>query len=302
MKNKLFLFALICLALVSCEDTLKDTSIFVDEVVNPSSATYALDQWLYGNFVVPYNVDFEYRWNDNATSTSYNLIPARLGKADTVAHLTKYLWFDVYDKVVGPEFIRTYGPRMIQLIGSAAINAAQGTEKLGTAEGGIKIVLYKINAMDINDIEQLNEYIFKTMHHEFSHILHQTKNYPKEYESISAGHYETEGWAGRADTTAWQLGFVSNYGSSQAREDFVEIIANYIVKDDAWWANTLTVAARGKPDPDADETGADIIVEKLEVCTTWLREKYGYELDSIRAEVQRRQSNLDYDMIMHDNY
>lgn len=48
---------------------------------------------------------------------------------------------------------------------------------LGTAEGGMKITLYNVN--DINpdkiDINLLNEYYFQTMHHEFAHILHQTK-------------------------------------------------------------------------------------------------------------------------------
>lgn len=48
---------------------------------------------------------------------------------------------------------------------------------LGTAEGGMKITLYNVN--DINpdqiDINLLNDYYFQTMHHEFAHILHQTK-------------------------------------------------------------------------------------------------------------------------------
>ena len=43
----------------------------------------------------------------------------------------------------------------------------------------MKITLYNVN--DINpdkiDINLLNEYYFQTMHHEFAHILHQTKNY-----------------------------------------------------------------------------------------------------------------------------
>jgi hypothetical protein len=41
----------------------------------------------------------------------------------------------------------------------------------------------------------MNEYYFKTMHHEFVHILHQTKNYPKDFEQISAGNYSPHGVA-----------------------------------------------------------------------------------------------------------
>ena len=58
---------------------------------------------------------------------------------------------------------------------------------LGTAEGGMKITLYNVN--DINpdkiDINLLNEYYFQTMHHEFAHILHQTKNYDPAFDRIT---------------------------------------------------------------------------------------------------------------------
>lgn len=302
MKKHIWILSIILLGLVSCKDDQLGESIFSTRETESSELTKELDEWLYTNYVLPYNIEFRYRWNDNASDVNYNLIPTSVSKADTIAHLARYLWFDVYDKQVGPDFLKIYGPRMIQLIGSAAINASQHTEKLGTAEGGIKITLYKVNKMDVNSIEQLNEYIFKTMHHEFSHILHQTKNYPKEYEAISAGQYDTDGWQNRNNETAWRLGFITPYGSSQPREDFVEVIANYIVKDSIWWNEALTIAEQGKPNPDADATGKDIILEKLEMCKTWLKDKYGYALDSIRNEVQRRQANLDYDMIMHDKY
>jgi len=292
----------VLVTLTACEDRDKFTdTIFIDPVEDPSSPTYSFDKWLQKRFVEPYNLEFIYTWNDNASDANYNLVPSTLGKSDTVAHLTRYLWFDVYDKVVDPEFLKMYGPRMIQLVGSPAINASQGTEKLGTAEGGIKITLYKINAMDVNDIDQLNEYIFKTMHHEFAHILHQTKNYPKEYETICAGDYDTDGWQERADSTAWQLGFVSPYGSSQPREDFVEVIANYIVKTDSTWNHMLDVADRsGKLE--SGSTGKEIIIQKLDICRTWLNDKFGVNLDSLHKEVQYRQENLDYKKIMSDKY
>ena len=179
---------------------------------------------------------------------------------------------------------------MIQLIGSSMINAAQGTEKLGYAEGGNKITLLKINLMETNNINQLNEYIFKTMHHEFSHILHQQKTYPKEFGLINPEDYDPNRWQDRADTTAWQLGFVSPYGSSQTREDFVETIANYIVKPDTTWNYMIEKAG---------SVGGPIIIQKLEMCRTWLDEKWQIDIDAMHAEVQKRQSDLDWDKIMH---
>jgi substrate import-associated zinc metallohydrolase lipoprotein len=210
--------------------------------------------------------------------------------ADTLAHLALYLWYDVYDSVVGPEFLPEYGPKMIQLIGSSMLDPVQGTEKLGYAEGGIKITLLKINEMQLNNIDNLNEYIFKTMHHEFAHILHQQKNYPTEFAQITPANYDPIKWQERTYKEAWQLGCVSNYGSSEAREDFVEVIANYIVKPDAWWANMLK---------EAGTEGAALINQKWEICNTWLKDKWEIDLNELRAEVQKRQANLDWEMIMN---
>jgi substrate import-associated zinc metallohydrolase lipoprotein len=172
------------------------------------------------------------------------------------------------------------------------INAAQGTEKLGQAEGGIKITLMKINEMKTNDIDQMNEYIFKTMHHEFSHILHQKKTYPKEFEQISAADYNPDGWQYTSDTVAWQTGFISPYAGSQAREDFVETIANYIVKTDAQWQGILEAASLD------GKKGDQIILQKLGICRDWLADRWQLDLDQLHAEVQKRQANLDWDMIM----
>lgn len=283
---------LIMVGFAACEprDQFTD-SIFIDPAdVDTTSYTYHFDQWLQEYYTKPYNVEFLYKLNDNATDPNYNVVPVSIGMADTLAHLALYLWYNVYDSIVGPEFLPTYGPKMIQLIGSAMIDPAHGTEKLGYAEGGIKITLLKINEMKINDIDQLNEYIFKTMHHEFAHILHQQRLYPKEYGQINPVDYDPNRWQDRSDKEAWQLGFVSNYGSSQAREDFVEVIANYIVKPDAWWQNMMK---------EAGPTGSAIIQQKWEMCNTYLAEKWNIDLQAMHDEVQRRQQNLDWEMIMN---
>ena len=80
------------------------------------------------------------------------------------------------------------------------------------------------------------------MHHEFSHILHQNKEYPTDFRLISNGLYNAISWQDTADSLAVAQGFVSDYASSQAREDWVEVIANYIVKDSITWANMLSAA------------------------------------------------------------
>ena len=279
--------------MVSCEQETFGPSIFIDPVEDTTAFTRGFDQWLYEHYTVPYNVDFRYRLDDNATDPNYNVVPVSMGMADTIAHVALYLWYDVYDSVAPAGFLKENGPRIIQLIGSAMINAAQGTEKLGLAEGGIKITLMKINLMETNNIDQLNEYIFKTMHHEFSHILHQKKTYPKEFEQLSSADYNPDGWQYTSDKEAWQMGFASPYGGSQAREDFVEIIANYIVKSDKDLNRMLTVAGQD------GKKGQKILNQKIDICRTWLKEKWDLDLDALRAEVQRRQSDMDWDKIMN---
>lgn len=286
----IFLVCLVALGMASCKDNQFTDTIFVDPVEKTDVSTRAFDEWLLEHFTKPYNVSLIYRLDDSSTDPNYNIVPVSIGKADTVAHVALYLWYDVYDQVVGKEFLPTYGPKMLQLIGSAMINAAQRTEKLGYAEGGNKITLLKINEMKTHDMNQMNEYIFKTMHHEFSHILHQQKNYPKEFEQINPEDYDPNRWQDRTEAEALQLGFITPYASSQAREDFVETIANYIVKSDAEWSNSIKIAG---------EVGAPIINQKLDMCRTWLAEKWSVDLDALHKEVQTRQENLDWDKVMH---
>lgn len=298
---QILLVSALLVGLASCEKDKFGPDIFIDPVEDTTTYSYPFDKWLYKYYTVPYNVEFRYRLDDNGTDPNYNVVPVSMEMADTVAHLALYLWYDVYDSVATPGFLFENGPRIIQLIGSPMINASQGTEKLGQAEGGIKITLMKINQMETHNIEQLNEYIFKTMHHEFSHILHQKKTYPKEFEQISAADYNPDGWqyTDSAKYTkdhnypnAWKMGFSSDYAGSQAREDFVETIANYIVQSDERWQHIIEV---GNSD---GHKGGDILMQKLEICRTWLREKWSLDLDALHAEVQKRQNNMDWDMIM----
>ncbi|MBO6075362.1 MAG: hypothetical protein J6P74_09570 [Paludibacteraceae bacterium] len=284
-----FLICFIAVGFVSCKEDKFTPSIFIDPVEDLDSYTRDFDLWLKKYYTDKYNVEMLYKLDDNATDPNYNVVPVSIGKADTIAHLALYLWYDVYDSVVGPTFLLEYGPKIIQLIGSAMINASQGTEKLGYAEGGNKITLLKINKMETDNMEQLNEYIFKTMHHEFSHILHQKKAYPKEFGLITPEDYDPNRWQDRSNYEAWQLGYVSPYASSQTREDFVETIANYIVKPDAEWKYMLDVAG---------ESGAGYINQKLDMVRTWLAEKWEIDLEKMHREVQKRQEELDWDDVM----
>jgi substrate import-associated zinc metallohydrolase lipoprotein len=239
---------------------------------------------------------------DVGSDQDYNLVPTSLAKAQQMAKLVKYLWFDVYGTIVSPEFLKENGPRIIHLIGSPAYNPISGTILLGTAEGGLKVTLYNCNALDPSDVDILNEYYFKTMHHEFAHILHQKRNYPVEFGLISQGKYNPLGWQYRTDSEAATLGFVSPYAGSQNREDFVEIIANYLVKSDAQWNNILQMASQNGVTTDAQgntitlpDDGIDgkaLILEKLTIARKWLKTAWSIDIDALRAEIIKREANI----------
>ena len=315
-------------ALTACgEDDLDPESIFStdEEELDPNSASYQLDKWLQDNYLVPYNLQFRYKMQDVGTDMDYNLVPATYANSVDLAVLTKYLWFDVYDEVVSPDFLKLYGPRIIHLIGSPAYNPANGTMILGLAEGGLKVSLYRVNAMDVTSFDQLNEFYFKTMHHEFAHILHQTRTYPREFDDISVDYYDPMGWQNRNMEMCYSLGFTSDYASSEAREDFAETIANYITKTDEQWNYMLEAASygwqqqydenglpvedlsTGKPvcDQVADFDGVDgpsVILQKVQIARDWFRDSWGMDIDALRAEVQYRQLNYDIDELRQQVY
>jgi substrate import-associated zinc metallohydrolase lipoprotein len=237
---------------------------------------------------------------DVSSDMSYNLVPVSLAKAQDIAKLVKYLWFDAYGAVVGPEFLKENGPRIIHLIGSPAYNPNSGTILLGTAEGGIKVTLYNCNNLNPNNVNEMNEFYFKTMHHEFAHILHQKKSYPVEFGLFSLGKYNPLGWQDMSDSEAASKGFVSPYASSESREDFVEIIANYIVKTDADWNAILYMASNNGYDknnptkilPDDNIKGDSIILEKLAMAKLWLQDSWNLDLEKLRNEIKTRQTKI----------
>ncbi len=247
MKAKLSILMIAAVAMVSftlgsCSDDKLGASIFdtVDHPLDKSLYTFPLDTFVKVNFQEPYNVRYMYKMQDIGLSSSdlqKNLTPCSYDKSVDLATLAKYLWFDIYKELANQHeiFLKKYSPRIIHIIGSKSLNVSQGTETLGVAEGGLKISLYNANNLSVDDIDMMNEYFFKTMHHEFGHILDQTISRPVLFNLLSNGQYDASGWTNTPDSVAAGRGFVSPYASSMAREDWVEVLANYVTRDTLSW-------------------------------------------------------------------
>jgi substrate import-associated zinc metallohydrolase lipoprotein len=246
--NYLLLIAVATLSLgfVSCSDDDDfDSSIFdtVNHPLDKTAFTFPLDTFVKVNFLEPYNLRFIYRMEDIGSDMRKNLVPAAYDKSCELAVLSKYLWYDVYKENSPETFLQENSPRIIHVVGSKNYNPTQGTEVLGVAEGGLKITLYNVNNLNVNDMDMMNEYFFKTMHHEFGHILDQTHLRPTAFNTISSGHYNATTWQETPDSVSIGNGFVSSYASSAASEDWVETLANYITMDSVRWLGMLNSAS-----------------------------------------------------------
>ncbi|MCH5307184.1 MAG: hypothetical protein J1E37_03830 [Prevotella sp.] len=253
------------LGFTSCGDddcfseSIYDTSV---QAVDPNSATAEFDQWIYENFTKPYNVEIQYKFNLPASDYDFQLTPAAYDKSQLLTYFMKYLFYDVYTKYAGEEFMKQYSPRIYHYIGSSGYSPNTGTEILGLASGGVKITLYNINEMKSyapgisysgEDIFTLNQKVFHTMHHEFSHIMHQTKTYPITFGQVTSGSYDPIDWHERDSVESHRLGYVTHYASSASYEDFVETLSCIITDDDyRWMMRLINACANGWRDGDKD--------------------------------------------------
>lgn len=223
------LFFFLFLSLVSCKKESLDNVEDIPGLGGDTWATTPVDQWVYDNLTVPFNIAIKYKWDQYELSLNKTLVPPKEDKIIPVLSAVKQVWIDTYIAESDSLFMKKYVPKLFALAGSASWNT-DGTITLGTAEGGRKIVLYVLNNFrtkgmtgyvpaDSFNIKQM----FHTIEHEFGHILHQTIMYPVDFKTISAGFY-TSNWNNVSDANANRDGFVTAYAESAPDEDFVEMI------------------------------------------------------------------------------
>jgi hypothetical protein len=170
--------------------------------------------------------------------------------------------------------MKNYGPRIFHFVGSKAFSPTTSTETLGYASAGVKITLINVNNMKMwtpdnqytgADIDLLNKDQFHTMHHEFSHILHQTKSYPVTYGQVTPGTYAPRDWQDRDSVDSHRLGYVTQYGSSAIYEDFVEMLSCTITETDYRWMATIIDACANGGVKDGDKEMIYTLIDSLEI-------------------------------------
>ena len=282
MKKYLYLaaiaFACCATTLFSCsDDKLSGDSIFSTKAQKRNP----FDQWLYKNYTMPYNVDFQYRLKTEETDKAYHFVPADSAKTAKLAIITKFMWFDPYTETIGLDFIKENAPRIIVAVGIPGYTRYR-TEVVGSAEGGDKVTVSKVNALTddlLKDYRSMTGFYFHTMHHEFMHILNQKKPYDESYDNISRSDYVSGNWTSVPEKRAYALGFVSPYSMENPAEDIAELYSIYVTSTPQEW-NAILQSAGTK--------GTSIINRKLKIVRDYMRNAWDADIDLLRNAILRR--------------
>lgn len=268
------------------EDKLDSKSVFVDSEIPKN----ALDNYLYNNYTKPYNVEILYKYVDKESDMSFRLVPAPYESSIRLAKLMQFLVIKPYDEVTGSqEFLKNNFPKIITFTGSVPVQT-NGVIILGTAEAGTKVSLYNLLALNEasgKDRDFLNSYFFKTVHHEFQHILNQNKPYPSNFLEISGSGYVEDEWNTKYTSTgaAVAAGFISPYASKAHTEDFAELYSFYVTRSQADWDAILNSSG-------STADGRAIIASKLMIVKNYMKSEWGIDMDVLRSNILTRYSQL----------
>jgi substrate import-associated zinc metallohydrolase lipoprotein len=241
MKKIYLCIALVALLTACAKDELNPDAILLGMGGDTWERT-ELDDWLYQEFVLPYNIEVKYKWDPYELDLGKNYIPVDESKVKDLMNAAKKVWIGPYEEKGGGEFIKRLALRRIILIGSLQYSGTSAT--LGQAEGGNKIELFDVNTFNPNNPAIVRR-VLKTAEHEFVHTLHQTVLYPSEWQSICKDSY-TGSWNATPDAEFGPAGFVSKYSRANPSEDFAETISYILMYGrDAFDAYVTSVGAAG---------------------------------------------------------
>lgn len=261
-------------ALAACgEEALRDNREEFDLNYEPVEET---DKWIQEHITRPYNIEILYKWVDGENDMGKNLVPPKTGDVIPFAKILKRVFIDAYVKEAGKDFFNRLAPKQFLFVGSHSYNQGN-TITEGTAEGGRKIVLYGINYF--REAAMIRRFVH-VMHHEFSHIMHQTRMFSPDYQKISAGGYTAQ-WYNTpgGDNGAREMGFITSYARAAVEEDFVEMLSVYITTPREEWEEWMRSIAEPR--------GREAIERKLEAVRTYMLQNWEIDLEHFRKEMEK---------------
>jgi len=232
-----------------------------------------VDQWLYENMVVPYNIEVKYRFDRYEVALDKVLSPAREDRVIPVMETVLQTWIQPYEQEAGSDFIKKLSPKQFVLVGSPEFNS-NGTITLGTAEGGRKVVLYVVNDFGKKDAAQVKQ-MLHTIHHEFAHILHQTIMYPEEFKRITTDY--TASWNDFSLADARSRGYITEYARSNPDDDFVEMVSLMLIEGKTGFDAIVSSA----PEP-----AQQLLRQKEQVVVRYFKEAWNIDIYSLQRRTE----------------
>jgi substrate import-associated zinc metallohydrolase lipoprotein len=294
MKKILFLFFAISTLFTSCT---KDDELGKSLIDTSTPELNDVDEWIRENYTYPFNVEVKYRWDNSEVDNSKILTPP--AKADVIPFLDnmKKIWIDPYVNSGGIDFMKRFIPKQMVLIGSHNYND-NGSIVLGQAEGGRKISLFDLNyiSFDFSGLKSFEKRkamepilrVFKTMHHEFGHILHQTVAYPIEYKKICTEY--TSNWKNFSDLDAKRLGFITGYSMLNPDEDFVEMLSVFLMSGNEGWNKIIDDIYVYDKNWNKDLAAADKakakIRQKEKMIADYMQQVWKINIYDLQAEIE----------------
>ncbi|TYK36807.1 hypothetical protein FNJ59_10860 [Bacteroides pyogenes] len=311
MKKLIYILFIAVFLLPSCQDD--ENKAYVPEKAAPSADE--IDKYFQENFQDKYRCAIRWKWVDRYVDISYIVAPAMRKVVVPTGEMLRRFWIEpfILESKASADFIRDHFPPEIVLVGSELRNA-DGTRTLGYADAGVRITLTELNYFDLSRkdwvIQQLH-----TIHHEFSHIIHQKYNLPVGFNKVTENNYTGRAWqdmyvhaqqelgaAGVQSPTQHQVdsvarnraimkGMLTPYGTSTEFEDFAELVSIYLLTDPVDFETTYLQNDLSRPFLNEGKTWID---KKLTLVKEYYQSNFSIDLEHLREIILQRlnQSNM----------
>ncbi len=99
---------LISLLAFSCanDDRPGDSQLDYNEPVKTT-----LDTWIATTYLNPYNINVQYKWNQNTVDNSRFLFPPTVDKVQPALEIVETIWLKSYAALGGSDFLKKIAPR-----------------------------------------------------------------------------------------------------------------------------------------------------------------------------------------------
>ncbi len=232
--NKIAILFLTLVTLISCSNNDQVEESQLDYTQPPKTA---LDNWIGINYLNPYNINVQYKWNQNTVDNSRYLFPPLIEKVQPALEIVQKIWLDSYNAIGGTDFVKKIAPREIVMVGGVNLNSV-GTRTLGLAEGGQRVTLFETDYIDKTNRANIQEFIH-TIQHEYIHILNQNKPFDEKAWAVITPVGYTADWYNYEIPESNEIGFITSYARSNINEDFAETASMILVYSKAEYAAFL---------------------------------------------------------------